>query len=65
MLTLQLKLIMIHEDGSLFMLGSAVQKILFLYLFYVFYHLETEAQIVVICRRLDVAEVRLLLGLLV
>lgn len=33
--------------------------------FYVFFHLETEAQIVVICSRLDVAEMGLLLRLLV
>lgn len=62
MLRLQLKLIIFHEDGSLFLLDSAVQKNVVFYGFCAFFHLEPEDQIAIICSRLAVAEMGLLMG---
>lgn len=56
MLTHQLKLIIIHEDGSLFLLDNAVQKKFKFYGLYVFFPQEPADQIATKCSRFGVSE---------
>lgn len=55
MLARQLKLMITHEDGSLFLLNSAVKKKFKFYGFYVFFHQEPAYQIATICSRFGVS----------